>query len=583
MRQGIWRALHTQLLQVIKGGGAFSTMHMLLAYLQMAPLEQCPVVASLLLQLDLLAEPCKMSMYREEAIETLIEGLKAKEILISQINSAKTIVALAGRFSLSGKPLTEAWLLRTAGFNKHYNAFMKAEKLLNSEGESPEFLDEEEAAKDWDRRVVSVLVNFEFGAVFEALGECLKNNSVELARPCLVAATWLTHMLKVLPDTGVRDVARQCLLESFVMILQSSRNLEERILATLALTSFINDSEGRKDLGAYVKGICEPLRQLRKFSSAAADILRSLLSLPFVNISKLCSFAELAQLDSSMNGEVRSLAHFGDRIYSGHSDGTLKVWDGRKMLLHLIQEVQEHTKPIISISISKPGEMLYTGSVDKTVRVWAVGREEIHCIQVHDMKDPIEALYFNGDIACSVTQGTGVKIHNWNGSSKLAIPNKNVKCLTMAEGKIYCGCADYSIQEIDLNCGTVRTLDSGVRKLFGKNSIYAIQIHDNHLYAGGSVVDGVAAKVWNLSTNTLMGSLSMQAEVRCIAVNNDFIFLGSKSGIIEVWSRERLARRGSLNAGGGGNNRVTCLAVDKDGEVLFSGSQDGRIQAWSLT
>lgn len=44
------------------------------------------------------------------------------------------------------------------------------------------------------------------------------------------------------------------------------------------------------------------------------------------------------------------------------------------------------------------------------MQVWAVGREEIHCIQVHDMKYPIEALYFNGDIACSVTQGTGVKV-----------------------------------------------------------------------------------------------------------------------------------------------------------------------------
>ena len=103
------------------------------------------------------------------------------------------------------------------------------------------------------------------------------------------------------------------------------------------MTSFIYDSEGLKDLGAYVKGICEPLRLLRKFSSTAADILRSLLSFPFVNISKIFSVTELARVDSNMNGEVRSLAHFGDRIFSGHSDGTLKVWDGRKMLLRLIQ------------------------------------------------------------------------------------------------------------------------------------------------------------------------------------------------------------------------------------------------------
>eukprot|EP01018_Ginkgo_biloba_P025355 Gb_07383 [translate_table: standard] len=55
--------------------------------------------------------------------------------------------------------------------------------------------EEEKIAKDWERRVAFVLVNYESSALFEALGECLK-----------------------------------------------TRNFEERILAMLALTSFINDS-----------------------------------------------------------------------------------------------------------------------------------------------------------------------------------------------------------------------------------------------------------------------------------------------------------------------------------------------------
>eukprot|EP01018_Ginkgo_biloba_P018781 Gb_32192 [translate_table: standard] len=555
----------------------------------MAPLEQRPIVASLLLQLDLLveftysAEPRKMSMYREEAIETLVEGLKAKEFLISQITAAETIVALAGRFSLSGKSLTEACLLRTAGFDQHYSASMKAEQVSNLEDESPEFLEEEEkAAKDWERRVAFVLVNHESGALFEALGECLKTRSVELAKPCFVAATWLACMLTVLPDTGIRDVACRNLLEQFVMALQSSRNLEERILAMLALTSFINESEGLKELGVYAKGICKPLRQLKKYSSAAADILRALMNLPSLNVSELWNYTEVAQADSSMNGEVHSLVQSRGRIFSGHSDGTVKVWDGRKRVLHLIQEVREHTKSVTSVSVSSSGEKLYSGSLDKTLRVWAIGPEEIHCVQVHDMKDPIQALYVSSNMACFIPQGSGIKIHNWSGSPKLVNLNKNVKCLAMVEGKIYCGCTDYSIQEIDLIAGTTSTLHSGARKLLGKKSIHALQIYNNLLYAGGSHVDGVAAKVWSLSTNNLVGSLSTTLDVRCIAVNNEFIFLGSKSGVIEVWLRERLVRVGSLNAGGGASNRVMCLAVDMDGEVLFSGSQDGRIQAWSL-
>ncbi|GLJ40383.1 hypothetical protein SUGI_0831030 [Cryptomeria japonica] len=579
------RTFNNQALQIIKDEGTFSTMHMLLVYLQMASMEQRLIVASLLLQMDLLAEPRKMSMYREEAIEALVEGLKAKEFLMSQIAAAETIVALSGRLSLSGKPLTEAWLLRTAGFDKNYDSLTKAEKPLNEEDESTEFLKEdEEAAKVWERKVAFVLVNYEFGALFEALGKCLRNNSVELARPCLVAATWLTYMLKVLPDTGVQGVARRCLLQHFAMVLQSSRILEERILAMLALSTFINDSEALKDLGTYVKGICKPLRQLKKSSTVAADILRALVNLPSVNISKLCSFTESALADSSLNGEIRSLVHCGGQIISGHSDGTLKVWDGRKRLLQLIQEAREHTKSITCLSVSSSREKIYSGSLDKSVRVWAIGAQEIKCIQVLDMKDPVQALVVSGNVACFIAQGTGVKIHNLSGSIKLLNPNKNVKCLAIGNGKVYCGCTDYTLQEMDLKSSTTNILHQGARTLLGQKPIYGLQLLDNHLYACGVFLDGVVVKVWNLSNNNVIGTISTTLEIRCIAVSNEFIFLGSKTGIIEVWLRERLVKVGSLNSDrGGNNNRVICLVVDKEGDVLFSGSQDGKIQAWSLT
>lgn len=56
------RTFCNQVLQIIKDEGAFSTMHSFLVYLQMAPIEQQPLVASLLLQLDLLVEPRKTSI-----------------------------------------------------------------------------------------------------------------------------------------------------------------------------------------------------------------------------------------------------------------------------------------------------------------------------------------------------------------------------------------------------------------------------------------------------------------------------------------------------------------------------------------
>lgn len=86
-----------------------------------------------------------------------------------------------------------------------------------------------------------MLCNHEKGSIFKVLEECLKSDSLEMAKSCLVLSTWLVHMLSRLPETGVRNAARKSLLDQFINVLLSSRNLEEKILATLALKSFIKD------------------------------------------------------------------------------------------------------------------------------------------------------------------------------------------------------------------------------------------------------------------------------------------------------------------------------------------------------
>lgn len=87
-----------------------------------------------------------------------------------------------------------------------------------------------------------VLVSHEFGLVFEALAEGLKSRYVELSSACFVSAVWLTHMLTVLPDTGIRGAARVCLIKKFVSVLKSEKDVEDKALAMLALSSFMDDS-----------------------------------------------------------------------------------------------------------------------------------------------------------------------------------------------------------------------------------------------------------------------------------------------------------------------------------------------------
>lgn len=107
-----------RVLQKIKDDGAFSTMHTLLVELQLATEEQKPAIASLLLQLDLLVEPQKTSIYRTEATETLIKSLRSKSSPASQMMALCALLSLPGHFDSRGKSCVEAWLLKIAGFGQ---------------------------------------------------------------------------------------------------------------------------------------------------------------------------------------------------------------------------------------------------------------------------------------------------------------------------------------------------------------------------------------------------------------------------------------------------------------------------------
>ncbi|CAO2209349.1 unnamed protein product [Urochloa humidicola] len=574
------RSAAERVLRAIKEGGSLSTMHTLLVHLQSAAPEQSPVVAGLLLQLDLLVEPRKMSMYREEAVDSLIQCLKNTDFPRSQLLAAETIMCLPGKFSSSGRPLARSTLLKLARVKERPR---QSQDLTTLHAEDD--MEEEKAASEWERKAAYALVSHEFGLVFEALSECLRTKNAELFTASLVCATWLVYMLSVLPDTGVLGAARVCLLRQFVDVLRSAKHGSDRVLAMVALRSFMNDREGMHDITTYIKDVLKTLRELKKSSGLAFEMLKLLSDGQESSVDMWNH--KINQADCSSNGEVTSIVYLKSYIFSGHSDGTLKVWEGSENILRLVHEAQEHTKAITSLSVLHSEEKLYSGSLDRTIRVWQLRDGMLRCVEVHDTKDPVQNLAVANAMACFVPQGAGVKLLSWNGGSKLLNPNKYVRSMALVHGKLFCGCNDSSIQEIDQASGTLGVIQPGNKRILGKaNPIYSLQVHDGLLYTGStpSSMDGASVKVWNCGNYSLVGSMPSSMEARSLVVSADLIYVGSRNGAVEIWSREKLTRIGTLQAGGPGC-RVQCMAVDGDGDgdVLVVGTSDGRIQAWGLT
>lgn len=573
------RTFNEQVLHVIKNEGTYSSMHSLLIYLQTALPDQCPVVAGLLLQLDLLAEPRKMSIYREEAVDILIMCLKNSDYPDSQIAAAETLLALQGRFSYSGKPLIREFLLKRAGLDRiDSNVAQNDIGYLSSSQESTE---EEQAAEDWERKMAFSLVSHEFGLLFEALADGLKSKSADLFSACFLSATWLLYMLTILPDTGIRGAARVCLLKQFVSIFKSSRDTENKALCLLALRTFIHEPEGLHDLTIHAKDILKGLRELKKSSTVAVEVF-NIFSEERESSADMWNHNEIALEDCSVNGEVSSIVCFRNKVFSSHTDGTIKVWIVKTKSLHLIQEIRDHLKAVTSLVLIQSREKLYSGSLDRTVRVWSIQDEGIECEEIHEMKDHVNNLLVSNSLSCFIPQGAGIKVHSWNGSTKLLNQQKYAKCLTLAKGKLYCGCLDNSIQDIDLPTGTINSIQSGSRKLLGKSSsIYAIQVHDGLLFSAGTSLDGAAVKIRNTANYSMVGSLQSTLEVRTMAVSSELIYIGGKGGIVEAWCKKKHNRVEVLQTGI--NGKVVCMALDTNEETLVIGTSDGRIQAWRLS
>ncbi|GJT68595.1 putative E3 ubiquitin-protein ligase LIN-1 isoform X1 [Tanacetum coccineum] len=545
--------------------------HTLLTYLQIASTDQLPIVAGLLFQLDLLVRLYSFYMYY---LSKATGNSPA-----TQIAAADTILALQGRFSSSGKPLVRTYLLKRAGLDKSYRSTMRKEQLAAISGEVQETMEEEKAAEEWERKAAFVLVSHEFGLIFEALSEGLKSRYAEVCSASFVSAIWLVHMLTLLPDTGLQGAARICLLNRFVSIFKSAKDTEDKALSCMLLQFFISiDPDGLREITTHMKDILKGIREFKKSSTVAFEMLK-VFSEGNESSADLWNHKELTQQDCSTHGEVLSIVCIKDKIVSGHSDGTIKVWTGKGSLLHPIQEVREHSKAVTSLTVLQSGDTLYSGSHDKTVRGWSINKEMIQCEQVYDVKDHVNNLLVANSISCFIPQGAGIKIHSWSGTSKLLNTSKYVKCLALVHGRLYSGCQDNSIQEIDLATGTLSSIQSGSRKLIGKSTpVHALKVHDGLVYSAGSSIEGTVLKVWNASNYNLVQSVSLASEVRTMVISSDMIYMGCKGGTVEVWCRKKLTRKETLQTGT--NCRVICMALDSNEDLLVVGTSDGRIQAW---
>lgn len=226
----------------------------------------------------------------------------------------------------------------------------------------------------------------------------------------------------------------------------------------------------------------------------------------------------------------------GQSVVTIGFDGIARLWDAASG--HAIPQWRiQHNDSINSVAISPDGKWIATGSADGTVRVSDLfeGKGAMEMLQaenVHTLAfDPVDSNVLLG------VSGDTVTLWNWPDGRRLF---------------------DLAHEE---------QINSAEFSPDGKRIV--------------SASDDRSCQLWDVKTGRPIGEkLNHNVEVRSASFSSDGELIASLAGEqLIIWStKEKVLRKYTLAH----RRRVSCACFAPDNLVVFSGTEDGVVQAWNL-
>ncbi|KAL4561940.1 hypothetical protein LXL04_034125 [Taraxacum kok-saghyz] len=166
--------------KLLKGWDCLNTLQILLVSLQWATQEKRPLIATIMLQLDLMADPLKSSVYREEAIEAITAALDCQICNENvQEETAKALLILGGRYSYTGTPEAKKWILKEAGYDESLEGGFHGRYFIV---QGSKHLNDDDEIEHWQRKAAMALWISGGEKLLRAFGESISNEIPCLAR-----------------------------------------------------------------------------------------------------------------------------------------------------------------------------------------------------------------------------------------------------------------------------------------------------------------------------------------------------------------------------------------------------------------
>ncbi|OAY22862.1 protein JINGUBANG [Manihot esculenta] len=267
-------------------------------------------------------------------------------------------------------------------------------------------------------------------------------------------------------------------------------------------------------------------------------------------------------------GHIYSLAATKDLLYTGSDSKNIRVWKNLKEFSGF-KSSSGLVKAIIIL-----GEKIFTGHQDGKIRVWKVSPKNP---SVHKRSGTLPTL--KDIFKSSIKPSNYIQVRNHR--TALWIKHSDaVSCLSFNEDNtlLYSASWDRSFKVwriSDSKClGSVSAHDDAV------NSIVASS--EAMVFTGSA--DGTV-KVWKREQhgkttkhNMLQTLLKQECAVTALAVNpsGSVLYCGSSDGVVNFWEREKQLAHGGVLKG----HKLAVLCLAAAGNLLFSGSADKSICVW---
>ncbi|CAD5322314.1 unnamed protein product [Arabidopsis thaliana] len=564
------RSSAIKILQQIKKEGSFDIKVTLLHCIKHLQGDHKLFAADILLQLNALDSPPENKKYRNEATRALLDAVTYSEGSNMQLLSTFILANIGGTYSWTGEPYTAAWLMKRGGLTSisHMN-------MIRNINWSDECL-QDTGIDGWCCKIARRIIDTG-KATFCGLQEGLKSKNKSVSKACLIAIAWLSIEISKGPNS-LKYSACEVLLDEVAQFLHPGLELEERLLACICIYNF-SSGKGIHKLVNFSEGVRESLRRLSHVTWMADELHKATYYLFSKSDQRIsCVHTQTVEMHQSGSGAVTALIYHKGLLFSGFSDGSIRVWNVNKKIATLLWDIKEHKSTVTCFSLSETGECVLSGSADKTIRVWQIVKGKLECAEVIKTKDSIRKLEAFGNMIFVITKGHKMKLLDSSRISQSIFKGKGVKSMVSAQGKIYIGCIDTSIQELIVANKREKEIKAPTRSWRLQNKpINSVVVYKDMLYSSSTYVE--MSNIKELRRN-YEPQMSITAEkgsnIVAMGVVEDFIYLNrsSSANTLQIWLRRTQQKVGRLSAG----SKITSLLTAND--IVFCGTEAGVIKGW---